>query len=110
MVNNPRHPHSLQILRELPDEEGNTILDEEQNPITEVVFESVCRAYPTGKSRYLGDVVISDYTISLPKHKFNVKPGDRVKVDDNIRILSGDVVDSYVNNLGANIWFNISDN
>ena len=54
MVNNPRHPHSLQILRELLDEEGNTILDEEQNPITEVVFESVCRAILQGKAGIWG--------------------------------------------------------
>lgn len=110
MMNNPRHPHSLQILRELLDEDGNTILDGEQNPITEVVFESVCRVYPTGKSRYLGEVVTSDYTISLPLHDFYIKPGYFVKVTTPIRVLSGVVVDSYVNNIGANIWFNITDN
>ncbi|WP_459187307.1 hypothetical protein ACGE0T_14355 [Parabacteroides sp. APC149_11_2_Y6] len=110
MVNNPRHPHNLQVLREQIDSEGNIMFDEEGNPLTEVVFESVCRIYPTGKSRYLGEVVTSDYTISLPLHDFYIKPGYFVKVTTPIRVLSGVVVDSYVNNIGANIWFNITDN
>ncbi|MEG1684576.1 MAG: hypothetical protein RR319_01325 [Bacteroides sp.] len=110
MISNPRFPHRVKIVRESVDANGNPILDERGDPITEVVFESECRNYPSSKTQWKADVVSSDYVISLPMHTFNIKVGDTVVVKEQIRELSGIVVDSYVNNLGANIWYNFNRN
>lgn len=110
MTDNPRFPHHVQIIRELKDENGDPVLDERGDPVTDIVFESECRNYPSSKSSWKAEVVSSDYVISLPVHDFDIKVGDTVVAKEKIREMTGNVVDSYVNNLGANIWCNFNKN
>lgn len=110
MIDNPRFPHHVKIIRELKDENGEPVYDERGIPVTEVVFDSECRNYPSYKSDWKADVVSSDYVISLPKHNFDIKAGDIVRVKEHIREMTGNVVDAYVGNLGANIWYNSNTN
>lgn len=113
MVNNPRFPHFVKILREKHDKEGNLILDEDMNPVLEVVFESVCGDRSDGKdTSWFGEVITADYKLALPKHSFIINRNDYVEFTNGINgeVVKGQVVKPKVNNLGANIWFNFTDN
>lgn len=109
MVNN-RFPHYMYIKRPLLDEYEQPVLDEKGDPSDVTVFESICRNYPSSKSIYAHTVVASDYTVSLPIHSFLIRTGDKIEVLEAVRTLVGIVADSYVNNLGANVWYNFNSN
>lgn len=110
----------MYIKRPLLDEYEQPVLDEKGDPSDVTVFESICRNYPSSKSIYAHTVVASDYTISLPIDlvdvskgdikTFLIRTGDKIEVREAVRTLVGIVADSYVNNLGANVWYNFNSN
>lgn len=101
-IDNPRFPHHVTIVRDInigtkamPKVEGKTIL------------ESKCRNYLSStRGKEKSEVLVSEYTISLPRHTVLVKPGDKVVIHDVTGEIKGTVVDAQVNNLGANIYYN----
>lgn len=112
-VNNPRWPHHVKILRERIDNDGNPILDDEMNPILDIVFESECGDRSDNKdTSWQGEVITADYKLSLPKHSVIIHRNDYVEFTNGINgeLIKGQVVKAKVNNLGANIWFNYSSN
>lgn len=113
MVNNPRFPHKVKILRERIDAQGQPVLDDNMNPVLDIVLESSCGNRGDGKdTSWKGEVVTADYKLALPKHSFIIRRGDYVEFTNGINgeLIKGQVVKSEVNNLGANIWFNYSSN
>lgn len=113
MVNNPRFPHYVKIQCEKLDEDMNPILDEHMNPVLETVFESECGDRSDGKETFwYGEVITADYKLALPRHSFIIQRNDYVEFTNGINgeKLKGQVVKPKVNNLGANIWFNVTNN
>lgn len=112
-VDNPRFPHTMQVLRPQKDEKGNDMYDDVGNPVFEVVFESVCglRDMVRGTDVEI-EVLKSDYKLSLPKHSFIINFRDTVKVTHSYtgEVIMGEVEASKIWNFGANIWFQSNGN
>ena len=100
-MNNPRFPHKLQIVRT---ENTGTNWD----PVFEdvVIHFSECRNYISTKSTEYNGVANSKYTVSLPIHNVSILAGDKIIVTDRVRTIIGEVVDSQIGNIGANIYYN----
>lgn len=129
---NPRFPHSLRIWRACKDDYGQSMTDDEGNPIYDVVriqkavvvdgFPMMCAdgsfrtesvewiefGYRTqGKNtKETTDVMVSDYKLATAPLLTFLEPGDRVEVKDFTRTFWGEVVKMATFNLGTNIWIN----
>lgn len=114
MVNNPRFPHYVAVLRALTDEYGTPMTDPlTGEELSEVVFESVCGLRDMVRGLDIdAEVIKADYKLALPKHIFIIRKGDYVifRNNTNGEIKEGRVEESKVFNLGANIWFNQNGN
>ena len=100
MIQNPRFPHKVIITR----------TGERKNPFDEakeqLIYDGKCRNYISNKPSNAGVVSQSDYTISAPIIETEIKKGDKVVVTEKVRTIEGRVVDSYVGNIGSNIYWN----
>lgn len=112
-VDNPRFPHNVEILEELKDENGNILLDDNADPIIEVVFESKCglRDMVRGKDT---EVVVfkSDYKLAIPKTSYLIKALSTVRFThaDTGEIIEGKVEAYRAFNLGCTIWIQSNGN
>lgn len=130
-VYNPRFPHTLRVLREKLEADGTPAIDDEGNPVEEVVpitavimsdgdptfnadgsfrtevVETMNFGYRTNtmNTRQAGDVIVSDYKIALPMFLTPLYPGDILEITDYSRSYRGKVVKQITYNIGSNIWF-----
>lgn len=132
---NPRFPHKLKVWRDRKDESGVPILDDNGDPIRELVLihkvipideysgepmldtngdfitenvEEISFGYrdSSKNTRESGDVQISDFKIATPMFTTPLFPGDELEIVDYDRSYRGVVVKKMTYNLGSNIWFN----
>lgn len=101
-INNPRFPHQVKVVRLI-----NTGTNARPKVEDEILLQSECRNYLSStRGKEKSEVLVSEYTISLPRHTVLVKTGDTVIVHDATGEIKGSVVAAQVNNLGANIYYN----
>lgn len=106
IVDNPRFPHKVQILKESIDQTtGKTSYN--------VVFESECglRDMVRGTDTEV-EVFKADYKLAIPLTSFLVKKLDLVRL---IHSRTGEIIEGKVEayrafNLGCNIWFQSNGN
>lgn len=107
MVDNPRHPHLLKIFRYQLAGDGDIATDNDGVPLNpNVIYSGKCGYREQGKPKVPGEVIVSDYKLSLPKIGVNIMPGDVAEVSDYARTFRGQVVKSLVYNMGTTIWIN----
>lgn len=100
MIDNVRFPHRVCVYRERLD-----LRSREQVVVREVLLESVCRHYIRERGNTRGAVNVTSYVLSLPLHSVRIVAGDKVEVDTGVRVVLGEVLDSLVGTMGANIWY-----
>ena len=103
MVSNPQFPHTCiiyntQTTGEYPDEVTSDV----------TIMQSECnnQVGNGGDTTLKNDLYQSDFTCYLPKHDYQIKTGDKIKVLDDVRLILGTIKASYVGNIGAQIWYN----
>lgn len=101
-IDNPRFPHQVQVIRAI--NMGTKAMPKVED---KVLLQSECRNYLSStRGKEKSEVLVSEYTISLPRHTVLIKTGDKVIVRDVTGEIKGSVVAAQVNNLGANIYYN----
>jgi len=101
MIQNPRFPHAVLVYRD--ENMGSSDLPD---IVPKKMLDSPCRNYISRKGSETNGVLSSDYTLALPRSSVDVLAGDRVRVEDGMRIIKGDVIACQINNLGVNIYYN----
>lgn len=107
-MNNPRFPHRVEIIR-AQGMDGEPILDSEGNEMPAIVFSSECGLRTVNKYADVNAKLIeADYKLALPSHTFIIKIGDSLRFTNSInsQVIYGEVKESQVFNIGANLWFN----
>ena len=107
-MNNPRFPHKVEILR-AQGMDGDPILDAEGNEVPAVIFSSECGLRTINKYADVNAKVIeADYKLALTSHTFIIRIGDSLRFTNGLngQIIYGEVKESQVFNMGANLWFN----
>lgn len=102
-MNNTRFPHRV-IIKRLSGGSAFGGATESQ------LYDGECRNYRNLHTKEKNGVLISDYTLALPKIDFEVKELDIVEVTTETRTMTGTVKDYQVNNFGTNIWWNKTSN
>lgn len=114
--NNPRFPHSIVISRVVrttseqvessPWDSG----DPDTVEVIEIIYNGEGRNYKDGVKRGRDNVVLYDFGISIPYTEIELKKGDKVEVMERNRLISGFIQDSYLGNLGLNVYWNSDSN
>lgn len=104
-IENPRYPHTCVVTRQTL---GGTNSKPTATPSS--ILSSECRFYPDNAGGEKGGVKIADYKVSLPALSVALKIDDNITCTDDIRSITGKIKLWHINNIGANIWFNINEN
>lgn len=105
MVNNPRFPHYVKVLRAVKDEFGNIVFDENGQPTYTQIHESSCGIRnQSGNVRTTKDAIDADFKLSLPRHSVNIKEGDLCELTTFTDTIHLTVLRALIHNFGANIW------
>lgn len=133
MAYNPRWPHTFRILRNVLDENGLPVTDENGEPTVEAVeleklvyygdsFDPVFRADGTRKTvrvtempwgprtatggiKDSGQVFQTDFKISCPMAGPKLEKGDIIELTDYTGVIRGIVNKFTAFNWGTNIWY-----
>ena len=103
-INNPRFPHTCQIIR--AQKPSDPMLDEEENV---VIYDGVCRGYEKLTTSASGEVISSYRGLALPLKQDewtkNTIPheGDKIVLDRGSFTEYGEVVDKTPSNLGTHL-------
>lgn len=105
-LKNPRFPHWCRIYKIVG---GDAWTEGKQ----EVVYEGECRRYNNDSLRNFyketkaGRVADADYGVSIPVTEKPIKAGYLIDVTDKAESINGVLIlDTYVGNLGTNIYIN----
>lgn len=128
---NPQYPHTLRVLRSGLDLNGEPIVDDEGNPVEQVVslkkvvmnghqptfdangkfvtedVDSIRFGYRQSSmnTRAAGKVIVSDYKISCQMFITPLNPGDIIEITDYEKTFRGVVVKKDTFNFGTLLWF-----
>jgi hypothetical protein len=104
MINNPRFPHNVKIVRMVDSDVYNPFEPSDGQEL--VVYQGKCRNYKNNNTKEKDGVYISDFVLSIPFTLIDIKAGDTVLLEDRVRVIKGIVVDNYLGNIGLNVYYN----
>lgn len=108
MVDNPRFPYVLNVLRAAMNENGEPVFDENANPVYCVKYEHIPFGYrqQTANAVLNGDVIIAEMKIACPLIVGDIRTKDLLELTDKDRTFRAEVVKKINTNFGTNIWYN----
>lgn len=111
---NPRFPHMITITRNIRISEGDKIdtpwdVPNEESSLVSI-YKGEGRSYPNNRGSFKDNIVVSNYSISIPYTNIAPMRGDVVEVVERTTTITGIVEDFYLGSLGLTVYWNKDSN